>query len=80
MSRKLYNAEGITSIMNTTYSQSGNYTAIAGVIVLLLSKLGVSTDVATILTIGGAIVAVIGIIKQYLDHKNLAISAGAISK
>lgn len=54
------------------YSTTGSYAAIAGVVVILLGKLGVNTDLATVLTIIGAIGAVYGIVKQYIDHKNLA--------
>lgn len=60
------------------YTQSGNYTALAGLAVLLLSKVGVSTDVATLMTIVGGVVALVGIVKQYIAHKNLATVAGAI--
>lgn len=63
--------------MDTNYTQTGNYTALAGVAVLFLSKFGVNTDVATVLTIIGGIVAVVGVVKQFLDHKNLAIKTGS---
>lgn len=60
--------------MNTTptYNQTGNYVTIAGVVVILLSKLGINTDLATIVTIIGAGVSVYGIIKQFIAHKALA--------
>jgi hypothetical protein len=63
--------------MNNQYSQTGNYTAIAGVVVLILSKFGVTTDQSTILLVIGGIVAVTGIVNQFIAHKNLAITAGA---
>jgi len=64
---------------NTTlYSQSGNWTALAGVIALVLSKLGVNATVDTILAIIGGVVALVGIVKQYLAHKKLAVTMGAI--
>ncbi len=59
------------------YNQTGNYTALAGVVVILLSKVGVSTNVQTIITVIGGVVALVGIVKQYLDHKKLAVASGA---
>ena len=63
-----------------TYDQSGNWTALAGVIALVLSKMGVNTTADTILAVIGGVVALVGIIKQYLAHRKLAVVAGAISK
>lgn len=60
------------------YDQSGNYTAIAGIVVFILSKLGVNATVSDILAVIGAIVSVIGIVKQFIAHRNLARVAGAI--
>ncbi len=60
------------------YDQSGNYIALAGVAVILLSKFGITTDAQTLVQIAASIMAFIGIIKQFRAHKNLAISAGAI--
>lgn len=62
--------------MDSQYNQSGSYTAIAGLAVLILSKFGLNTDIATILTIIGGIIALVGIIKQGIAHKNLAIQTG----
>lgn len=62
--------------MNTTYDQSGNYAVIAGIAVAILSKLGVSTDVSTIMTILAGILAIVGVVKQFIAHRNLAIKTG----
>lgn len=61
-----------------TYDQSGNWTALAGVIALVLSKMGVNTTADTILAVIGGVVALVGIIKQYLAHRKLAVQVGAI--
>lgn len=55
--------------MDTNYS--GTYTSIAAVIVFILSKFGVNTDVTSILAIISAVLLVIGIIKQAYDHYKL---------
>ena len=60
------------------YQTSGSWTALAGVIALVLSKLGVNATVDTILAVIGGIVALVGIIKQYLAHRKLAVQVGAI--
>lgn len=64
--------------MQTNYNQSGSYIAIASVIAMILSKFGVNADAQTIVTVILGIVALVGIIKQFIAHKNLAIQAGAI--
>lgn len=58
------------------YSQSGSYMAIAGLVVAGLAKIGVVTDPASIVTIVAGIVALVGVIKQYIAHKKLAVAAG----
>lgn len=69
-----------TQFMQPQYSQLGNYTALFGLAVIVLSKFGVTTDTATLMQIVGAIFSLIGIVKQWIDHKNLAVSIGAIQK
>ena len=59
------------------YNQSGNYITLAGFAVTILAKFGIVSDVASIATVIGSIVIVVGIVKQYLAHKKLAITAGA---
>lgn len=59
------------------YTQNGNYIALAGIAVIVLSKFGVTADKETLMTIIGGVVSVIGIIKQFIAHKKLAKSAGA---
>ncbi len=58
------------------YSQTGNYVALAGLIVTLLSHFGLNVAVGDITTVIGAIVVIVGLAKQYIAHKNLAIQAG----
>lgn len=53
-------------------TQLGNYTALAGLAVLLLSKVGINASIDDVLTIMGALVVLAGIIKQAIDHRNLA--------
>ncbi len=65
---------------NTNYSQSGNYIAIAGVIAMILTHFGIIADPTSIVTVIVGAVALFGIVKQFLDHKALAVSAGAIQK
>lgn len=66
------------------FTQSGNGMALAGVVVLILSKVfNINTDITTVLTAIGGIIAVIGIIKQIITHKQLkdvAIATGAIKR
>ncbi len=65
------------------YTQAGNQLALAGLVVLVLSKLGVSADVSTVMTIFGGLLALVGIIKSFYTHKqlkNVAIATGAIKK
>lgn len=66
-------------MQSSDYNQVGNYTAIAGVAVLLLAKFGVATDVQTVVTIIGAGISLLGIIKQFIAHRDLAVKSGAIS-
>lgn len=65
----------------STFTQSGNYTALAGLVVIIVAHFGGNTDVPTILTVIGGVVALIGIAKQMYTHsalKNQALVAGAI--
>ena len=58
------------------YTQAGNYTAVAGLVVILLAKFGVVTDAGSITSIIGAVVTLVGIVKQFIDHKKLAVATG----
>lgn len=60
------------------YTQAGNYTAVAGLVVMLFAKVGIVTDAGSVASIIGAVVIVVGLVKQYIAHKKLAVSAGAI--
>lgn len=62
------------------YNQNGNYLALAGLIAVVLSKFNVNTDQATVMAVIGGILGFLGIVKQFMDHKKLAISAGAFPK
>lgn len=65
---------------STTYSQGSNIASIAGVILIILGHFGITTDIATVTTIIGGIVAIVGIISQIVAHKNMknaAVAAGA---
>lgn len=64
-------------------STSGSFVALAGLIVLGLSKIGVNTDTNTIVAVISGLVALYGIIKQYIAHKKLiqvATDAGIVNK
>lgn len=58
------------------YTQTGNYAAAAGLVVVLLAKFGVISDVDSIVAIFGGVGAFIGIVKQFIDHKKLAVATG----
>lgn len=62
------------------YSQSGNYTALAGIVVILLSKLGINVDIATLMTIAGGVAALYGVYRQWVAHKDLAVVTGVTQK
>jgi small-conductance mechanosensitive channel len=64
--------------MDTNFT--GTYTSIAAIIVFILSKFGISTTADTILTIISAVLLVIGLVKQALDHKKLGVAAAAAPK
>lgn len=60
------------------YNTTGSYTLLAGVVVLLLSKFGVTVDNGTVETVIGFALTVYGGIKQYIDHKKLAVAASQV--
>lgn len=60
------------------YDQSGNYIALAGFLVVILGKFGITIASNDVVTIIAGIATVYGLIRQHYAHKNLAISAGAI--
>lgn len=63
--------------MNTsTYTQAGNYTALIGLAVMILAKFGIVTDADSIATIVSGILILVGIIKQFIAHKKLAVATG----
>lgn len=62
------------------YSQAGSYTAIAGVIAMVISHFGLSVGQDSIVAVIAGAVALYGIIKQFIAHKKLAVSTGTISK
>lgn len=65
--------------MNTsTYDQSGNYIAYAGLAVSILGHFGINTTVDDVAAVIGAVVIIVGLVKQFIAHKKLAKVAGAI--
>lgn len=64
--------------MNTNYSQTGNYVAIAGLAVTILAHFGVNITVDQIAGVIGGAVTLYGIIHQFIMHRNLAIATGSI--
>ena len=62
------------------YSQTGNYVAAAGVVVTLLSYLGVNATIDQIAQILAGIAIVYGIVHQYFSHRNLAQATGTLPK
>lgn len=60
------------------YDQTGSYTALAGMVVIILTKVGIITDTTSVVTIIAGVVALYGIIRQFIAHKKLATLAGVI--
>lgn len=60
------------------YNQNGNYIVFAGLIVGVLSRFGVivnETDATSIISVA---MIIVGIVKQFIAHRKLAVIAGAI--
>lgn len=64
--------------MDATYSQSGSYIALGSLALIVLSHFGINTTLNTVLSIIGGIGALVGIIKQAVNHKSLAIATGIL--
>lgn len=67
--------------MDTNFSQSGNITVIAGLLVSVATHFGFSITVDQVVSVAGAVLIVVGVIKQMYTHyqlKKLAKSAGVI--
>jgi hypothetical protein len=62
------------------YNQTGVYVSIAGIIVSILGHFGISAESDSIAQVIGAGVIVYGLIKQYIEHKKLAVATGAYIK
>lgn len=62
------------------YTQSGSYTAIVGLVVAALGHFGVLASADQLGAIVGGVVAIWGIIAQFIAHRKLAQTAGAIPK
>ncbi len=60
------------------YNQTGNYVAVAGVVVFLLAKFGVVAQATDVVQVIAGVAALIGIAKQFFDHKKLAVVAGVM--
>lgn len=60
------------------YTQTGNQLAIAGVVAMILTKFGIPTDAQAIVSVIGGFLALVGIYKQWMAHKKLAVVAGAL--
>lgn len=63
---------------DTTYNTSGSWMALSGIAVIFLAKIGVNTDAQTVGAVIGGILAVAGIVNQWLAHRKLAVSVGAL--
>lgn len=65
--------------MDTIYTQTGSYIAIASIIVLITNHffpgLGITSD--QVVQYIADITALYGAIHQYFSHKNLAVATGA---
>lgn len=61
-----------------TYDPSGSYIAIAGFLVSILGHYGVVVASNDVVGIIAAIATIYGIVRQYMAHKSLAITAGAV--
>lgn len=63
-----------------TYDQSGNYTVLAGLVVSIINHflpyLGVTVN--DVVAVIGAGAILIGAIRQYIAHRKLAVTVGAI--
>lgn len=55
--------------MQTNYT--GSVTAIAAILVTVLAKFGLNVQAGDIVTIIFGIIALAGIVKQMIDHKNV---------
>lgn len=62
------------------YDQTGSYTALAGLAVVILGKFGVVVASNDIIAIIAGIISIYGIYRQFIAHKTLAIAAGATQK
>lgn len=63
--------------MNTpVYDQTGSYVGMAGIVVGILAGFGVNTNVQDVGAIISSVLIIIGIVKQFIAHRNLAIAAG----
>lgn len=60
--------------MDTTTDVSGTYLGIAGLVVAGLANFGIVTNAGDVASIIGAVVIIVGIVKQYLAHRKLAAS------
>ena len=58
------------------YTQSGTYAAIAGILVSVLGHFGISSTVDDLAQVIGAVIVIVGIVRQAIAHKNLATVAG----
>ena len=59
------------------YDQTGIYVAIAGIIVSILGHFGITAESDSISQVIGAVVIVVGLVRQYIAHKKLAVATGA---
>lgn len=60
------------------YTQTGNYAAAVGMVVVLFSKFFPNLSITTsdVTAVIGGIVAIVGVIQQYRAHRDLAIAGG----
>lgn len=59
------------------YTQNGSYMALAGLVVAILAKFSVNVTAEEILQIAGAVVSIVGIVKQAIAHKKFASAAAS---
>lgn len=62
------------------YSQQGNYTVFAGLLVEILSHYNIFLPQSDAINIVASVIIIVGAMKQWKEHKKLAISAGAYKK
>jgi len=66
----------ISNISIMQYDQTGFYVGLAGIAVGILAGFGINTNVQDVGSIISAVLIIVGMVKQFIAHRNLAIAAG----